>query len=401
MNVVTASMLLLATIDSGSRAETSVPVLRMVDGTPRPARLVSADSDWQLTFAADDADKAISSTAGDVIAWGAPHEFAAGDLILLADGGVIVADLVSADAGVVHADSRSCGALKIPTARVRSVLFRLPAAGIKRDKFIEKAHAARLRSDQVWMTNGDTLDGAVAKIDDEAIHLARGERTVKLPIDNVTAVLFDSAVVAPAEHEGLHSVVGLVDGTRLVADRCVFSEEKAHAEILSGELSVKVPAAKIVFMQPRGSRAVYLSDLKPASYRHIPLLDLKWDFHTDANVHGGRLRCNSRLYLKGLGVHSASVLAYRVPKDTKRLVGRIGIDESAGRGGSVVFRVYVDDGTGKLKPRFESETMRGGQPPQDITIDLTGARQVVLMTDFADRADVLDHADWLDVAFVK
>ena len=65
-------------------------------------------------------------------------------------------------------------------------------------------------------------------------------------------------------------------------------------------------------MQPLGGRAVYLSDLKPAEYRQTPFLDLPWPYRADRNVTGGMLRRGGRLYLKGLGVHSAARLVYAI-----------------------------------------------------------------------------------------
>ena len=57
--------------------------------------------------------------------------------------------------------------------------------------------------------------------------------------------------------------------------------------------------------------------------------------------------------------------------------------------------------TEKWKSKFTSKVVRGDDAPVDISIDLAGARQVSLMVDFADRGDVLDHANWLDAAFTK
>ena len=57
---------------------------------------------------------------------------------------------------------------------------------------------------------------------------------------------------------------------------------------------------------------MYLSDLKPAEYHQTPYLDLPWPYQTDRNVTGGLLRCGGRLYLKGLGVHSAARLVYKI-----------------------------------------------------------------------------------------
>ncbi|MCG8584111.1 MAG: NPCBM/NEW2 domain-containing protein [Pirellulales bacterium] len=399
MNALTTNLcfVLLAATPA---AKQSQPTLRLADGTSKAARLVAIDQQWKITFD-DGSDANTAIDAAEVLSWGVPREPTGGDQILLADGSIIVGSLIELAPDKVLLESRLFGDLEVPSSRVRAILFRQPAKGIERDRFRRKAFLLRPRTDQVWLANGDTLDGVVAAIDDETIRLRQGERDVKLAIDTIAAVIFDSALVEATRHPALHTVVGFSDGSRIVADAIEIAKGKPKAKLETGKLTLSANAAKIVFLSSRDGKAIYLSDLTPVGYRHIPLLNLKWDYRANANVLGGELRCRGQLYLKGVGVHSASVLTYRVPEGTKRLVGRIGIDDSARGGGSVVFRVFVDDGSGKWQRKFESKAIRGTDPPEDISIDLTDARQISLMVDFADRGDVLDHADWLDIAFVR
>jgi hypothetical protein len=39
-------------------------------------------------------------------------------------------------------------------------------------------------------------------------------------------------------------------------------------------------------------------------------------------------------------------------------------------------------------------------PPRPIAVDITGGKRLDLVVDFADRADELDHADWLSARVV-
>jgi hypothetical protein len=61
----------------------------------------------------------------------------------------------------------------------------------------------------------------------------------------------------------------------------------------------------------------------------------------------------------------------------------------------VVFRVLVDG-----HERFASPILRGGDAPVPVSVDVRGAKKLELMVDYADRGDVLDHADWLDARLV-
>jgi len=73
----------------------------------------------------------------------------------------------------------------------------------------------------------------------------------------------------------------------------------------------------------------------------------------------------------------------------------VGIDDSAAGQGSVRFRVLLDG-----REAFVSPILRGGDPPLPVSVDLGGAKLLELLVDYADRADVMDRADWLDARMV-
>jgi endo-alpha-N-acetylgalactosaminidase len=79
-----------------------------------------------------------------------------------------------------------------------------------------------------------------------------------------------------------------------------------------------------------------------------------------------------------------------------RFEADVGIDDSTGGRGSVQFRVLVDG-----KEKFTSPIVRGGDSPLPVSVDVTGAEKLELVVDYADRGDVLDHADWLNARLVQ
>jgi hypothetical protein len=149
-----------------------------------------------------------------------------------------------------------------------------------------------------------------------------------------------------------------------------------------------------------GGGFAYLSDLEPADYRHVPYLDIAWPYERDRSVSGGPLEVGGKRYLKGLGMHSAARLTYKLEGQYKTFAAEAAIDDSAGPRGSVVFGVYVLRDA-KWQPAFTSEIVRGGDPPQSVSVDLVGADAITLLVDFADRGDELDHADWLDARLIR
>jgi hypothetical protein len=116
-------------------------------------------------------------------------------------------------------------------------------------------------------------------------------------------------------------------------------------------------------------------------------------------VLGGLLAVAGRTYPKGLGMHSASRLTYDLQqepvKEYARFVSQVALDDASTDQGSVVFRVYLrkaDD----WQEAYSSPVMRGGDPPQQIAVELGAATEIALVIDYADRGDERDYANWLD-----
>jgi hypothetical protein len=130
-------------------------------------------------------------------------------------------------------------------------------------------------------------------------------------------------------------------------------------------------------------------------------LSLAWPYQNDRSVTGGMLRAGGRYYLLGLGMHSPSRITYDLNGEYSRFEADVAIDDSVAPCGSVVFRVFADLGDGEWQQRAISPIQRGGAVPHRLSANVEGAIRLSLLVDFADRADELDHADWLDVRLIK
>ena len=80
-----------------------------------------------------------------------------------------------------------------------------------------------------------------------------------------------------------------------------------------------------------------------------------------------------RRYLKGIGMHSASRLTYRLDGKYRRFDAAVALDDSAGNGGSVTFGVYVLR-DGSWKEAYTSGIVRGGEAPRPVSVDVTWRR---------------------------
>ncbi|MEN6449125.1 MAG: NPCBM/NEW2 domain-containing protein [Thermoguttaceae bacterium] len=398
-----------------------------IRGEPFRADVLAVDANWQVTLAIGRERKVMP--AADLVKWGRCAEQGRGGSVVLADGSLLAADLAMADERQVAVDSDSLGTLKIPLEALAGVIFRPPTDPQRRDALVDRLALAKEDADQLLLENGDTLSGLLKGVADEIVQIKTAAGPIEVKTDRILAIVFNPSLrtikprttvapnaAAPGAAAGRGSVeawVGLADGSRLLATRLVVEGDRMT--LTAAAQTWKASTKSLVFVQPLGGRAVYLSDLKPVEYRQTPLLDLPWPYRADRNVTGGRLRVAGRLYLKGLGVHSAARLVYELDgargegRETRgqaggrpnvRVTGRfaalVAIDDSTAGRGSVRFRVLVDG-----RERFASPVLRGGDRPVPVSVDLAGAKRLELVVDYADQGDVLDHADWLDARITR
>ena len=382
-------LLTLSAITAQAEGLRAVPV----DGEPFSAELAAIDSEWQVTFGGEGEQRALS--AAELVYWGKAIDIRQGHVLVLADGGLLVAEVFQADKERLTADSDLFGLVEIPLEVLAGVVFQLPADRHARDLLLDRVARADAESDLLILNNGDEVGGQLEAIRDEAIRLSTVVGPVDVEPHRVQAMVFNRALRRRPHPQGLHAIAGFADGSRLTAGRLVVDEQSLQIDVAE-DLRWTAGPGDLVWLQPIGGRVSYLSDLKPADDRQVSFLDLSWPYRTDRNVTGGMLRSGGRLHPKGLGVHSASRLTYLLSQPYRRFQAELSIDDGTSGRGSVRFRVFVDGSA-----KYASPIVRGGATPLPVSVDLAGAKRLDLVVDFADRADELDHANWLDARLVR
>ncbi len=431
-------------IPSSIRAD--APVAIPIEGEPFRAKLVAADARWQLTFGVGKEQRTIP--AADLARWGRCTEQGRAGGLVLADGSLLVAEMVAADKDRLTADSDLFGTLKLPLDSLAGIVLRPPSDRQQYDLLLDRLgdcpnfrtsengtvpFRAAGDSDHLLLDNGDELAGFFEGIADNTVTFKTDVGSVPVKIDRIMAIVFNPALrrKLPVKADSQRVWAGFSDGSRLLASELIVRGDSL--KITAAGQTLAATRSPLVFLQPLAERAVYLSNLKPAEYRQTPFLDLPWPYRPDRNVTGGMLRCGGRLFMKGIGVHSAARLVYdlsrgpqagaeegsrfkvqgsrflspeipkslnpqipKPPNHFRRFQSLIGIDDSTAGRGSVIFRVLVDG-----QERFASPILRGGDAPLPVSVDLRGAKKLELLVDYADRADVLDHADWLDARLTR
>jgi hypothetical protein len=399
------------------------PLVVPVEGKPFAGELVSIDADGRITFALapDPAAEAASPRSlrlDELVRWSHPVLPRPQTLVLLDDGSRLVtasdwsggaAVRLEGDAMVVRPDT--CDEAELPRSLVRGLVFAQRSHPQDRQRLEDQVRAAEADHDQVLLANQDRLEGEVTQLSGGSLTLATASGDAKLPLSRVEAVIFGRAVAggspqARPQPPGARLIIGLCDGSLLYAMKVQADESQLELQLAGDVKLVGGTRDDIVSLQLLDGKFVYLSDLEPADYRHVPYLEIEWPYRRDRNVLGEPLTVGSQRYLKGLGMHSAARLTYRLDSQYRHFDAAAAVDDSAGGhpqrrvGGSVVFGVYVLKG-GQWREAFTSGIVRGGDPPKFVFVDLTGTHAMTLTVDYADRGDELDHADWLDARLVK
>jgi hypothetical protein len=373
-----------------------------VDAAPFAARLVGVDADWRLSFTSPNppAAETRQMPAADLAYWGHFAEPRGQTQILLVDGTLIVADAADIDKQRALVDWNSGGIVKLPLEIIAGIVFHPSADPQIADRLFERLPTAAHDADRLLLLNGDAIGGELVSLADDVVHIQTGSNKLDVRTDKISALALNSTLAARPQTVSARAWLGLADGSRLLVSSLVIDSGKAQAQLAAGP-KIDLSADDVCALQPLHGRAVYLSDLKPASYQFIPYLNEHWPWHADRNVLGTQLRAGGRLFLKGLGMHSASRLTYDLDRPYRAFAAEITIDQQTAGKGSAIYRVYTDDGSGTWQLKFDSRTVRGGQKPLPVSVDLSNVKRLSLLVDFADQGDIQSHADWLNARLLK
>jgi hypothetical protein len=390
----------------------------LIDGQPVLGQVSDIASDWTVTITGKESRKIATS---ELVRWGYRVEVGKGPQVILADGSVIVADILDLNGETVKvgidfnrfADASLWEDAIVPLHSIRGIVFRPPGDAAARDKLYYRLIDRQGSEDHLLLRTGDVVAGVLttsvkndaAGVEPNiAIKPAGQQEPISIPLGKVAAVSVNPSLVRVSRRTSSSVCIGFRDGSCINVQKIETVDGVVRLSLVGGaDLRVDCSTfySELCFVQPWTDRVEYLSDLKPIFYKHIPFLELPWEQQIDRDVSGNRQRYEDRVANKGIGMHSSSSLAYDLLGKYRRFDAELAIDESAGNQGSVRYRVILYKRGGDKSTAYQSEIVRGGDAPIPISLDLTDALRMVLIVDFADRGDQLDHANWLDARLIK
>jgi hypothetical protein len=316
--------------------------------------------------------------------------------MLLAEGDCICrATVGSSTDTTLEIKSESLGKLTVPLDCLLGLILTSPTQTGEFQALWDRVRSEARSTEVVWLMNGDRLAGGFLGLDDRQIKIQIDGKPFEVERSGVVALGFDPGLVNYPRPKSDFVEFTLVDGTRLGVTEARIDDGSVLATTRFGQ-PIKFPLSDLVRVYARSSSVVYLSERKPAGHQYATYIGPPRPYRIDRTVDGHMFKLAGQEYDRGIGAQSRTLLAYGVEPGDRRFQATVGVDERAGPLGSVVFAVLVDG-----KERFRTPAMTDRDPPRTIDLDLTGARFVILATEFGDRGDVRDLADWVEARMIR
>lgn len=319
-----------------------------------------------------------------------------GSLVILADGDRIAgATIESATDAAIEILSAATGKATIPLDAALGLVPAPPTDPATLDAIVRRIRAEAHAGEVVWLSNGDRLTGTFLGMDDRVVRLQVEGAPRELPRDGVIAIGFDPALVSLPRPDGPFLEIGLIDGTRLG-----LVEARLERGRVSGisRFGAKFDAAidDVARIMPRTAAVAYLSERPVDAQSQTPYFDVVRPFRIDAAADSRPMNLGGLRPERGFGTSSRTLLAFKLQPGDLRFQATVGVDERAGPLGSVVFRVLTDG-----KERLATPAMTARDAPANIDVDLAGAKLLILATEFGERGDVRDLADWAEARIIR
>jgi len=316
--------------------------------------------------------------------------------VLLPDGDRIMRVTVGSTTDTdLELRSEVLGNLAIPLDSLLGLLLATPADADTLEAWWDRALGEPRSSEVVWLANGDRLAGGFLGLNDRHVKLQIDRKPVEVERGGVVGIGFDLALLNYPRPKANFIEITLRDGTRLGVQDARLQENLVVAQTRFGR-SIRFPLGELSRIHVRSRAVVYLTERKPVQAKYIPYVGPTREYRSDRSVRGRALRLGGQSFDRGIGTQSRTLLAYELEPGDRRFQALVGVDEQAGPLGSVVFRVLTDG-----KERYKSPLLTETDTPRAIEIDLAGAKHLILITEYGDRGDVRDLADWVEARIIR
>ncbi|MBX6314199.1 MAG: NPCBM/NEW2 domain-containing protein, partial [Isosphaeraceae bacterium] len=285
--------------------------------------------------------------------------------------------------------------VSIPLDSLLGLVLTPPSEPDAIQALLDRIREEKRDSDVLWMTNGDRRTGTLLELTAAKVKFQGEAGPIEPDRSAVAAIGLDPKGVSYPCPEGNFLELTLMDGSRIGVSACRVERGQVVAKARCGAM-LPLGLGDLARVHVRGESIQYLSERDDGVAVYEPYLGPSRPFRRDRSVEGHPLRLAGQPYDRGLGTQSRTLLAYRLDGRARRFQALIGLDDRAGPLGSVVFRIKVDG-----KEAFVSPPMTVHDAPRPVDVDVSGAKLLILMTEFGERGEVRDFADWAEARLVR
>jgi hypothetical protein len=387
---------------AGDRSpDSSDPLFKAVsiDGRDVTGRIVALE-DSKITVATEDGKKEVLPFDRLVkLTRESPAAIQGGEstqAVLLGEGDRLMrASVGAATDASIEIRSELLGRIEVPLDSVLGLVLSAAGQSGGFETVVDRIILEPRATEVVWLSNGDRVEGSFLGMDERNIKLQVDQKALDVDRAGAVAVGFDPKLLNYPRPKSAFLEATLSDGTRLGLASVRWVEGNIEATTRFGK-AIRFPVAELARLHARSRSVIYLSERKPADARYESYVGPTRPYRLDRAVDGQPIRLAGQTYDRGIGTQSRTLLAYRIEPGDRRFQALVGVDERAGPLGSVVFRVLVD-----RQERFKSPPTTDRDRPKLLDIDLAGGKILILVTEFGDRGNVRDLADWAEARIIR
>ena len=371
------------------------------------AQLLILNERGQWAFDVNGKLKTVDNAA--IVRWGAWPGVLQKSAVWLTDGSWLAGRVEFNSSQDITLHSDWFQSVKISLRSVRGIVMIAPASTSAWNRLQTQLEATTGGRDTLWLVGNRQIAGVLRVEHDEferSPHyvLENAGQTIPVDASEVQAILFSPTLLGKIPVQSKQVVLGIEDGSRLNIRKFSQKADRVHVELADG-LALESLDSRTEFC--RGitcitnlpQRTTFLSDIEPASYKHIAQSQLTWPLGRNRDLLGQPLMNSIGIIDRGLTTHSSSQVAYRLDGSEKNFLAEVSLAKPADgadeRLGSATCQVMIAR-SGKLQQVATFDIDRSQLTPKPIDIDISGAQLLVLVTEQSDFGQYGDHVLWLE-----
>ena len=136
---------------------------------------------------------------------------------------------------------------------------------------------------------------------------------------------------------------------------------------------LKIAKSSVIKFDLTPGKLMYLSDLEPLKIEEAPILSELYHYRRDKNLEGGPLSVGRKVYLKGLALHSKTVLEYDI-KGYSSFRCILGLDDGMAGTAHAIVRIEGDE-----KELLSTVISSRENKPQEVLLNIRGMQRLRLI----------------------